>query len=399
MNSDLSLLHAYPFERLRQLFDGVTPADVPPISLSIGEPKHPAPKLAVEAMLGAMGGLEKYPLTKGEVLLRESIGQWLKRRFTLDRVDPESQVIPVSGTREALFAFAQAVVDRDHNPVVIMPNPFYQIYEGAALLAGAEPWYLNTVESNNFLPDLDEIPPEILQRCQLFYHCSPGNPTGAVADLDYQQRLLKLAEKYDFIVASDECYSEIYPDDDHPPISMLQAAKSLGNDNYQRCVVFNSLSKRSNLPGLRSGFVAGDAEVLKKFLLYRTYQGCALPLPTQAASIAAWQDEAHVEENRQLYRQKFTRVVDILSNQLHVESPEAGFYLWAQVPKQFRDDTDFARQLYRAKNLIVLPGQYLSRQADGINPGTGRIRMALVATLQECEQAAERICQFIKDTA
>lgn len=399
MNPALTQLHAYPFERLRTLFHGITPAQPSPISLSMGEPKHPAPPLVIDALVASLSGLEKYPLTKGEPALRQTISHWLEQRFQLGHgsVNAESQVIPVAGTREALFAFAQAVIDRATNPVVIMPNPFYQIYEGAALLAGAEPWYLNCMQENGFLPDLEAIPSAILDRCQLFYHCSPGNPTGAVADIAYMQRLLELAERHDFIIASDECYSEIYFDDARPPASMLQAAQAMGNAGFKRCVVFHSLSKRSNLPGLRSGFVAGDAGVLQQFLLYRTYHGCALPLQTQAASIAAWGDEQHVQENRALYRQKFARVLEVLTPHLPVSAPEAGFYLWTQIPQQLgMDDTEFARVLYAAQNLIVLPGQYLSRPANGINPGSNWIRMALVATPSECEQAAQRICQFIQ---
>jgi N-succinyldiaminopimelate aminotransferase len=300
-------------------------------------------------------------------------------------------VLPVAGTREALFAFAQAVVDRTENPLVLSPNPFYQIYEGAALLAGAEPWFLNTSAENDFLPNLDAVPEEVWQRCQLIYLCTPGNPTGAVAGIDYLQKLINLADEHDFIIASDECYSELYFDSKPP--GLLQAAAQMGRTDYRRCVVFHSLSKRSNLPGLRSGFVAGDAGVLADFLKYRTYHGCALPPHTQAASIAAWNDEAHVESNRELYRQKFTTVLEILQPVMAVERPDAGFYLWAESAPL--SDTEFAQQLFAQQNVMVLPGSYLSREAHGINPGSGRVRMALVAELDECIEAAQRIRDFV----
>jgi N-succinyldiaminopimelate aminotransferase len=302
-------------------------------------------------------------------------------------------VLPVAGTREALFAFAQAVVDRSTKPLVLSPNPFYQIYEGAALLAGAEPWFLNTTAENGFLPDLDAVPAEVWQRCQLIYLCTPGNPTGAVADVAYLQQLIGLADEHDFVIASDECYSELYFDEATPPPGLLQAAAAMGRSDYQRCVVFHSLSKRSNLPGLRSGFVAGDAEVLARFLKYRTYHGCALPPPTQAASIAAWNDEAHVQANRDLYRQKFDAVLAILKPVLKVERPDAGFYLWPETPIS---DIDFAQQLFAQQHVTVLPGSYLSRDAHGGNPGAGRVRMALVAELDECIEAAERIRRFVE---
>jgi N-succinyldiaminopimelate aminotransferase len=300
-------------------------------------------------------------------------------------------VLPVAGTREALFAFAQAVVDRSQDALVLSPNPFYQIYEGAALLAGAEPYFLNTSAENGFLPELDAVPAEMWQRCQLIYLCTPGNPTGAVAGIDYLQKLIRLADEHDFIIASDECYSELYFD--APPPGLLQAAAAMGRIDYKRCVVFHSLSKRSNLPGLRSGFVAGDAEVLAGFLKYRTYQGCALPAHTQAASISAWSDESHVATNRELYRQKFDAVLAILQPVMKVERPDAGFYLWAESAPL--SDSDFAQQLFAQQNVTVLPGSYLSRDAHGINPGAGRVRMALVAELDECIEAAERIRDFI----
>jgi len=396
MNPDLDKLRPYPFTRLTQLKEGITPpSDRDPIPLSIGEPRHTPPAFIGQALLTHLHKLAAYPLTRGNTPLREAVAKWLTRRFSLENgiLDPECHVLPVNGTREALFAFAQAVVDRHTRPVVMMPNPFYQIYEGAALLAGAEPWYLNCTADNDFLPDLEAVPMEIWQRCQLFYLCSPGNPTGAVANPDTLETLLRLADRHDFIIAADECYSEIYPDEGNPPPGLLQVAAAAGRKDFSRCVVFHSLSKRSNVPGLRSGFVAGDAEIIKRFLLYRTYHGCAMPPPIQAASIEAWQDEDHVIENRRLYREKFSAVLEILAPVMNVSLPEAGFYLWAETPI---DDTRFARELFAQQNVTVLPGSFLSREANGVNPGDRRIRMALVAPLEECMEAANRIREFIE---
>ncbi|MGB3915882.1 MAG: succinyldiaminopimelate transaminase, partial [Thiothrix litoralis] len=344
MNPDLARLQAYPFERIRALLQGVSPADLPAVSLAMGEPKHPTPDFIQQAIAANWSGLANYPLTKGIPALRETIAAWLTRRFQLpaDSVDAEQHVIPVNGTREALFAFAQAVVDRSADAAVVMPNPFYQIYEGAALLAGAEPVFLPCTADNGFIPDFAAVPAATWQRCQLLYLCNPGNPTGAVMSLETLQQVLKLAEQHDFIVASDECYSELYADEDQPPPGLLQAAAQMGNTAWKRCVVFHSLSKRSNVPGMRSGFVAGDAEVLKQFLLFRTYHGCAMPPPFQAASVAAWADEAHVQENRRLYRQKFAAVMDILKPVMKVELPPASFYLWPETPV---DDALFTREL------------------------------------------------------
>ncbi len=396
MNPELNKLHPYPFAKLTRLKEGITPPrDRDHIPLSIGEPRHTPPHFIAQELLVHLHGLSSYPLTKGSPVLRETIAHWLIRRYGLGRnaIDPERQVLPVNGTREALFAFAQTVVDRSARPIVIMPNPFYQIYEGAALLAGAEPWYLNTTAENNFLPDFSTVPDAVWQRCQLVYLCSPSNPTGAVVDLASLQRLIQLADEHDFIIASDECYSEIYFDEHNPPAGALQAAAEMGRRDFRRCVVFHSLSKRSNVPGLRSGFVAGDAEIIEKFLLYRTYHGSAMPPSTQAASIKAWGDEQHVIENRCLYQQKFAAVLEILSPAMKVSQPEAGFYLWARTES---GDTDFARELYAQQNITVLPGSYLSRKAHGINPGQNRVRMALVAPLEECIDAAKRIRNFIE---
>ncbi len=395
MNPDLNKLQPYPFEKLAQLKANVkAPADLPHIALSIGEPKHAAPQFIAETLLNNLNGLASYPTTKGLPELRQSIAGWLYRRFQLpnDSIDAEQHIVPVNGTREALFAFAQAIVDRNEKPLLLMPNPFYQIYEGAAYLAGAEPYYLNCSADNNYLPNFDAVPADVWQRCQLIYLCSPGNPTGAVIDRDTLQKLIELADKHDFIIASDECYSEIYFDESNPPIGLLQVAAEMGRTDYKRCVVFHSLSKRSNLPGMRSGFVAGDAEILQKFLLYRTYHGCAMPPYHQLASIKAWDDEQHVLNNRDLYRQKFKAVLAILSDVMNVQQPDAGFYLWAKTPI---DDAEFAQRLFAEQNVTVLPGSYLSRQAHSINPGSNHVRMALVAPLEECIDAANRIKKLI----
>ncbi|QSA97186.1 succinyldiaminopimelate transaminase [Methylococcus sp. EFPC2] len=395
MNPHLSKLQPYPFEKLARLKQGVpAPADKAHIALSIGEPQHATPHFIAEALIAHLHGLANYPATKGIPELRLAIAEWLSRRFGLPAgaVDPESQVLPVNGTREALFSFAQCIVDPAEQPLVLMPNPFYQIYEGAALLAGAEPYFLNTTRESGYLPDFDSVPESVWARCQLLYICSPGNPTGAVLPIATLQKLIALADRFDFVIASDECYSEIYADEANPPTGLLQAAHAMGNTAFKNCIVFHSLSKRSNAPGLRSGFVAGDAAVLKNYLLYRTYHGCALALHIQHASLAAWRDEEHVVHNRELYRRKFAAVHDILSGTLDVAIPPAGFYLWPRVPT---DGETFARDLYARQNLTVLPGGYLSREAHGINPGEQHVRLALVAPLEDCVEAAQRIKSFV----
>ena len=393
MNPDLQQLQPYPFEKLRALFAGADTPDIAHIALSIGEPKHASPTFVIEALARQLPRLANYPTTKGLPELRQSIARWATRRFNLQALDPEQEVLPVSGTREALFAFAQTVIDRSRDALVISPNPFYQIYEGAAYLAGAEPLFLNCYAENGFLPDFSEVTEEQWQRCQLLFLCTPGNPTGATLSLEQLQNLIRLADEHDFIIASDECYSEIYPDEAKPPVGLLQAAAAMGRHNYARCVVFHSLSKRSNLPGLRSGFVAGDAKVLEAFLQYRTYHGCAMPVQHQLASIAAWDDENHVIENRRLYREKFSAVTEILAPVLPVSQPDGAFYLWPQTPI---DDRDFARRLYEQQHVTVLPGSFLSREVNGRNPGSQRVRMALVAEPDECIEAAHRICRFIE---
>ena len=398
MNPDLKRLHPYPFEKLNALKSGVTPpAALKHIPLSIGEPKHDAPAFVVDALVGAMDKLNTYPLTKGIPELRQSIATWLVRRFklTAESLDIEKNILPVAGTREALFAFAQAIIDTEteQTPLILMPNPFYQIYEGAAFLAGAEPYYYDTTAENNYLPDFEAIADDVWQRCQLLYICSPGNPTGAVLDTETLQNLIQKAQKFNFIIASDECYSELYFDEDQPPAGLLQAAQEMGNTDYKNCVIFHSLSKRSNLPGLRSGFVAGDAEVLGGFLKYRTYHGCALPPTHQIASIAAWGDEEHVKQNRIFYKEKFKAVLDILQPVIDVQMPAASFYIWLKTPIC---EQEFSKQLFATQHITVLPGSYLSRDNNGFNPGAGHVRMALVAPLDECIEAAKRIKQFIE---
>ena len=395
MTPNLKHLHPYPFEKLAKLKQGIVPPiDKSPIVLSIGEPTHITPCFIEEALLAHLQGLSNYPTTKGISQLREVIAGWLTNRFHLpsEIINPETQVLPVSGTREALFSFAQCLIDPTTNPVVIMPNPFYQIYEGAALLAGAETYFLNTVEDNHYLPNFDTVPEEIWQRCQLIYICSPGNPSGAVMSTADHQKLLRLAEMYDFVVASDECYSELYDDENNPPVGLLESAYAMGNTTFKRCVVFHSLSKRSNAPGLRSGFVAGNADILSQYFQYRTYQGCAMPLPTQHASIKAWQDEQHVINNRHLYREKFTAFIDILAEVCTIEKPPAGFYVWLKTPIA---DTEFAQQLFAQENITVLPGSYLSREFAGLNPVLNHVRIALVAPMDDCIVAAHRIKHFL----
>ncbi len=393
MNPDLQRLHPYPFEKLRQLFaDLRPPAARTPIALSIGEPRHPAPAFVAAALAAGLEGLSSYPATAGMPQLRAAIGRWLVGRFDLRGIDPDRQVLPVTGTREALFAFAQAVVARRPGSLVMSPNPFYQIYEGAALLAGATPHFINCTAENGFLPRFESVTAEQWRACQLLYICSPGNPSGAVLPLATLQELVALAREHNFVIASDECYSEIYGDEAAPPPGLLQACAAMGDDDYRNCVVFHSLSKRSNLPGLRSGFVAGDADVLADFLLYRTYHGCAMPPHHQLASIAAWEDEEHVRDNRRRYREKFAAVLAVLEGHLEVAAPDAGFYLWPQTPIP---DTDFARELYAAEHVTVLPGRFLAREAGGINPGANRVRMALVAELEQCVEAAERIVDCV----
>ena len=398
MNPALERLTAYPFERLAQLLRGnEPPAGLAPIAMSIGEPRHAAPPLVLEALRANLQQIGTYPATKGLPELRAAIAGHLQRQALPPgaRVDTETMVLPVNGTREALFSFVQAAVNPKRGAQVAMPNPCYQIYEGAALLAGAEPLYMNTTVDSGMVPDLHAVPAKVWKHCQLLFLCSPGNPTGTVLPMDYLRHALELAERHDFAIAADECYADLYLDEGSPPPSLLRAAWEAGRTQFERCMVFRSLSKRSSVPGLRSGFVAGDPQLMKKFLLYRTYHGSAMPVPTQLASIAAWNDEAHVIENRALYREKFRRVLPILQPHLDVSLPEGGFYLWPDVGG---DDTAFVRELHARQNLMLLPGSFLAREHAGINPGRGRVRISLVAGVEDCVTAAERIASYVAAT-
>ena len=399
MNPNLNLLQPYPFQRLRDLFKGTTPNPAyAPVNLSIGEPKHATPQLIKDALVDNLAGLASYPTTIGALTLREAISNWISRRYGVAPLNPETAILPVTGSREALFAFAQLIVDRSKpNPVVISPNPFYQIYEGAAFLAGAEPYFLNTLPENDYTMDFASVPVDVLNRTQLVYVCSPGNPAGKVMSLAQWKVIFDLSDQYNFVIAADECYSEIYFDESQPPLGALQAAHQL-NRSYKNLVVFSSLSKRSNVPGMRSGFVAGDEKIIEKFALYRTYHGCAMNPAVQAASMTAWNDEAHVIENRKLYAEKFQIITPLLSEVLEVKKPDAAFYLWAKIKQshgRHLSDTEFALTLYREFNVTVLPGSYLAREAHGINPGENFVRLALVASLDECVEAANRIKKMI----
>ncbi|WP_305823785.1 succinyldiaminopimelate transaminase [Massilia brevitalea] len=402
MNPHLDKLHPYPFEKLRELFAGVTPhADYAPISLGIGEPKHPTPAFIEKALTHAIAGLANYPSTIGSEPLRAAIAGWLERRYAIPALDPATMVLPVNGSREALFGIAHAVIDASRpDPLVLSPNPFYQIYEGAAYLAGASPWFVNSDPARNFAPDFSTVPDDVWARVQLLYICSPGNPTGAVLSQGDWRELFELSDRHGFVIAADECYSEIYCGAT-PPLGALEAAHALGRSSgerpYANLIVFSSLSKRSNVPGMRSGFVAGDPQVIKKFLLYRTYSGGAMSPPVQTASIAAWNDETHVQDNRTLYKEKFSLITPLLRQVMDVELPDAGFYLWADVRRTGLSDTEFARRLYAEYNVTVLPGSYLARDAHGTNPGRNRIRMALVAGVDEGLEAATRIVQFCQN--
>jgi N-succinyldiaminopimelate aminotransferase len=417
MNPRLDQLHPYPFQKLRELFAGVTPnPELSPINLSIGEPKHPTPQFIKDALIAGLSGLSNYPITQGSEALREAIAAWALRRYGV-KLDPATEVLPVNGSREALFAFAQASVDssRHGRRVVISPNPFYQIYEGAALLAGARPFFLNTLPENGFRMDWSQVPDDLWEQVNLIYVCSPGNPTGKVMSLTDWQELFELSDRHGFVIAADECYSEIYfphpnplpggeganatpkpINEGTPPLGALTAAQQLGR-GFRNLIVFNSLSKRSNVPGLRSGMVAGDADLMKQFLLYRTYHGSAMSPAVQAASVAAWNDEAHVIENRRQYAEKFAAVMPLLHGVLEFDAPDAAFYLWARVPGG--DDAAFARGLYAQQHVTVLPGSFLARDAGGVNPGKGYVRIALVDSLAACVEAAKRMALFVGEAA
>ncbi len=396
MNPLLEKLQPYPFEKLSKLLGEVTPnPDLDPIKLSIGEPKHPAPQFVLDTLTDNIQQVEVYPTTKGVPELRIAISNWATRRFSLNEgsLDPELNVLPVAGTREAIFSLTQAVINAQNDALVVSPNPFYQIYEGATYLAGADLELLPCDEAFGFQPDFDSVTDAVWQRCQILFLCSPGNPTGAVVDMATLEKLIALADKHDFLLASDECYSEIYINEEDAPIGLLEACAKLGRHDFKRCIVFHSLSKRSNLPGLRSGFVAGDKDVLAKYLKYRTYHGCAMPIHHQLASIAAWNDEQHVVANRSEYRAKFEAVLEILSPVMKVEQTDASFYLWPKTPI---DDVSFAQKLFQQQHVTVVPGSYLSRTIKGHNPGQNRVRMALVAPIDECIEAAKRIRTFIE---
>lgn len=398
MNPALDLLKPYPFERLAELKQSINPnGKLQHIPLSIGEPRHKPPGIVFDTIKDNFDGLTKYPSTRGIPELRRTLSTWIEKRYKLNdrQIDPETQVLPVNGTREALFAFAQAVIDKtEKDPLVIMPNPFYQIYEGAAILAGATPYFVNACERTYFIPEFNSIPKSIWKRCQLLYICSPGNPSGEIIDKPTMQQLIKIAHQYNFIIASDECYSELYQEEHRPPPGLLEAANDMGVTDFKNLIVFNSLSKRSNVPGLRSGYVAGDADIISKFLLYRTYHGSAMSLPIQHASIACWKDEQHVMENRQAYREKYKAFIEILSPVLEINAPPASFYIWLKVP--CGDDEKFTAKLYQEQHITVLPGSYLSRTTGHANPGRGYVRIALVAPLDECIEAAKRIRTYLK---
>ena len=394
MNPDLQQLHPYPFEKIRALIEDVSPAAKDNIALSIGEPKHPAPAFVGTVIEQSWRGVEQYPATRGTTALRESIAAWLCQRFSLEKLSPDSQVLPINGTREALFAIAQCLLDRtSQKQQVLSPNPFYQIYEGAIYLAGLTPTFYNLPSTGSGRPEYWDRNDKRWSEIQLLYICNPGNPTGQVMSLEELQELVELAEQHNFVIVSDECYSEIYRNEEEPPPGLLTAAASIGNDSYRHCLAFHSLSKRSNLPGLRSGFVAGDAELLETFLLYRTYHGCSMSPPIQDVSIAAWSDEKHVVENRQSYNKKYDHVVPILSETMEVNIPEAGFYLW---PALGMNDESFTRDILQHQNISVVPGSYLSRTVSNLNPGTNRTRLALVAPFEKCVEAAERIRYYFQ---
>lgn len=389
MNTQLNLLQPYPFEKLNQLFADIQTPDLPLIALSIGEPKHPAPEFIKQAISENFHHLSTYPSSKGLPELRQSIANWLTNRFHLQKIDAETQILPVSGTREALFSFVQTVIEREKQPYVVMPNPFYQIYEGATLLAGAKPYFYNCTAENGYLGDVEQIPNEVWQQTQLLFLCTPNNPTGAVLNKQQLQKIIRLSDEYGFTIVSDECYSELWFDT--PPTGLLEACADMGRHDYKNCVVFHSLSKRSNVPGMRSGFVAGDANLLKPYLLYRTYHGAAMPVQHQLASILAWNDEQHVEQNRVQYRAKFALFQQELGHLLSLQKPDAGFYYWLSVD----DDEKFARMLMEKAHIKVLAGRYLSRDTAQGNPGQNHVRMALVADLAECEQVVERLKKIL----
>lgn len=392
MNPLIHSLHPYPFQKLAELIEGITPNPAKPlIKLTIGEPQHEAPAIVLETLAKSLSGISKYPSTKGELPLRDAISQWAKRRFKLENLNPDTQILPVTGTREALFAITQTLVGEKQNSLVVSPNPFYQIYEGAGILAGAEMHLLPCSAETDYKVNYHNVSDDVWKRCEVLFVCSPNNPSGTITTLEEYAFLIEKAKAFNFTIVADECYSEIYFGD-QAPLGLLEACQILGNKDYQHCLIFQSLSKRSNMPGLRSGFVAGDASIMKPFLLYRTYQGCAMPIHHQDASVAAWNDEDHVVRNREIYTRKFDAVLEILSPVMPINKPEAGFYLW---PKLTMTDEDFCTALYQEESVLVLPGSYLGREVEGINPGSHHVRMALVAEESECVEAAKRIRDFL----
>lgn len=392
MNPLIHSLHPYPFQKLAELIEGITPNPAKPlIKLTIGEPQHEAPAIVLETLAKSLSGISKYPSTKGELPLRDAISQWAKRRFKLENLNPDTQILPVTGTREALFAITQTLVGEKQNSLVVSPNPFYQIYEGAGILAGAEMHLLPCSAETDYKVNYHNVSDDVWKRCEVLFVCSPNNPSGTITTLEEYAFLIEKAKAFNFTIVADECYSEIYFGD-QAPLGLLEACQILGNKDYQHCLIFQSLSKRSNMPGLRSGFVAGDASIMKPFLLYRTYQGCAMPIHHQDASVAAWNDEDHVVKNREIYTRKFDAVLEILSPVMPINKPEAGFYLW---PKLTMTDEDFCTALYQEESVLVLPGSYLGREVEGINPGSHHVRMALVAEESECVEAAKRIRDFL----
>ena len=407
MNHNLKHLHPYPFAKMATLLADSKPANgYSEIKLGIGEPKHEPPAFVLDVLRENLDKISRYPTTNGMFELRQTIAHWLEKRFFLNHVDANAQVLPVMGTREAIFSFVQAVIDHNvadkenyslasnTSPTVVMPNPFYQIYEGAAILAQATPYFVPCTSANDYKGDYRAVPKDVWTRTQLLFVCSPNNPTGSVMTMDDWEYLIRLSDQYGFIIASDECYSELYFDT--APIGLLQACAALGRRDFKNCIVFHSLSKRSNLPGLRSGFVAGDAKILQAYLQYRTYQGCAMPIPHQLASIAAWQDEKHVAHNRALYQEKFALWMSELGELLELRMPDAGFYFWVKVPEQFDgNDEIFVKALYEQANIHALAGRYLSREVDGHNPGQGYVRIALVASVDESREAISRIRKLL----
>ena len=393
MNRHLASLLPYPFERLNALKEGIQPnTDAPHVSLALGEPKHDPPQFVLDCLADPAvlhQGLTSYPPTRGDLSLREAIASWLKRRYMIE-VDPDTCILPVNGTREGLFSLGQAVLSGMSGRYTVMPNPFYQIYEGAAFLRGSKPFYVPA----SGRPEFEDVPENVWERTELVYVCSPGNPTGLVSDRALLMHLIEKAQEHDFVVAADECYSEIYMNENEPPLGLLEVAADMGLMKFNRCIAFNSLSKRSNCPGLRSGFVAGDPLIIEQYYHYRTYHGCAMPAHAQAASERAWRDEDHVVANRAIYRTKFEATQSLMNQTFGSDVPDGAFYYWPDVGV---DDELFAAELFKREHISVLPGKYLGRSVDDHNPGANRVRIALVAPEAICVDAVGRLCQAADD--